>query len=83
SGVNLGLGVNNNKGSTDEAGYLVVNIGLAFSLDQNVRIEGGYMIGISADESYSKSYDDAIYVGITFPIMGSENVKKWAKKFIK
>jgi len=79
-GFNLGLGVNNNKGNTDEAGYFVTNIGLALTLDQNIRIETGYMLGISAKESYTKIYDDAFYIGITFPIMGSENIKKWAKE---
>jgi hypothetical protein len=79
-GANLGFGVSPTKANTGEAGYLVTNLGLVLSFDQNFRIEAGYIIGISAKESYSKKTDDAIYFGVSFPIVGSENVKKWLKE---
>ncbi len=78
-GANIGFGVSPTKANSGEAGYLLTNVGLIVSFDQNIRIEAGYMLGISAKESYTKKSDAAIYVGVSFPIVGSENVKKWLK----
>lgn len=75
-GLNLGLGVSTSQGNTDESGFVIGNLGLACTFNQNVRIETGFSLGISAKESYDKISDSAFYIGLSLPTQIGENIKK-------
>ena len=79
-GLSLGLGVSSNSGKTDESSFVIMNVGPALTFNQNVRLEIGMSIGLSAKESYSKIYDNAFYIGLSFPTNISENIKKAIKE---
>lgn len=79
-GFSAGFGISTNfSGDTKEPSYIIGNFGVALTLDQNVRVELGMSYGISAKESYTIKYDNAFYVGLSFPTNLSENIKKAIK----
>jgi len=80
-GASAGLGISTNlSGGTNEAAYLIGNFGFALTFNQNIRLELGMSYGFSAKESYTIKYDNAIYVGLSFPTNLSENIKRGLQK---
>jgi hypothetical protein len=74
-GMNFGLGVSTSQGSTNEAGYFIMNGGFAITFNENLRIETGLILGLSAKESYDNFHDSAFYIGVSFPTKLSEAIK--------
>jgi len=74
-GLSLGLGLSRGEESS-MGSFLLFNVGPAISFGNSIRLEGGWMIGISAKEDLDKITDSAIYIGLSFPIHLSDSIKK-------
>ena len=74
-GVSFGLGISikgkedktNNSYNDDPGNFLMCNIGIVFQFKKAIRVESGFILGISAKEDLESITDSAIYFGLSFP----------------
>lgn len=74
----LGLGISTAENSKNEilGAFTIISGGLYASYKKAIKLQVGYILGISAIENLKKNTDAAVYVGFAFPTKAEEVIKK-------